>query len=190
MGDMGGMHAMHGAPRGDAARMRGTSGTDHTRGSGRLGDPGVGLRHNGRRVLTYADLRTLGGALDPREPSRDVTLHLTGNMERFIWSIDGRKYSEAEPVRFRYGERLRLILVNDTMMNHPMHLHGMWGEVLDEDDAFQMRKHTITVQPGQRMVYAVTANALGRWAYHCHMLYHMNAGMFREIDVARSAEAS
>lgn len=153
----------------------------------RLDDPGVGLRHNGRRVLTYADLRTLGGSIDSREPGRDVELHLTGHMERFIWSFNGEKFSEAQPLRFNYGERLRIVLVNDTMMNHPIHLHGMWGEIEDEDGHFLVRKHTITVQPGQRIAYGVTADALGRWAYHCHLLYHMEAGMFREVVVARSS---
>jgi FtsP/CotA-like multicopper oxidase with cupredoxin domain len=154
---------------------------------GRLDDPGVGLRNNGRRVLTYADLHTLGGPIDARPPARDVELHLTGHMERFVWSFDGRKFSEAQPLKFNYGERLRIVLVNDSMMNHPIHLHGMWGEVEGPDGAFLLRKHTINVQPGQRLSYLVTADALGRWAYHCHMLYHMEAGMFREVHVERSA---
>jgi CopA family copper-resistance protein len=154
----------------------------------RLDDPGVGLRNNGRRVLTYADLHTLGGPIDHRDAARDIELHLTGHMQRFMWSFNGQKYSEAGPLRFRYGERLRLVLVNDTMMHHPIHLHGMWGEVQSEDEDFLVRKHTITVQPGQRLQYCVTADALGRWAYHCHMLYHMEAGMFREVVVERSSE--
>jgi FtsP/CotA-like multicopper oxidase with cupredoxin domain len=149
-----------------------------------LDDPGVGLRDNGRRVLTYADLRTIGGALDTREPGREIELHLTGNMERYMWSFDGVKYSDAAPIHFRAGERLRIVLVNDTMMNHPIHLHGMWSELEDPHGRFQVRKHTITVQPAQRISYAVTADAPGRWAYHCHMLYHMEAGMFREVVVA------
>jgi len=152
----------------------------------RLDDPGVGLRNNGRRVLTYADLHTLGGPIDHRDAGRDLELHLTGHMERFIWSFSGQKFSEAEPLRFNYGERLRLVLVNDSMMNHPIHLHGMWGEVQSEDGKFRVRKHTITVQPGQRLAYGVTADALGRWAYHCHLLYHMEAGMFREVVVERA----
>ncbi|MGH8217843.1 MAG: copper resistance system multicopper oxidase [Steroidobacteraceae bacterium] len=152
----------------------------------RLDDAGVGLRHNGRGVLTYADLHTLGGSIDAREPGRDVELHLTGHMQRFIWSFNGQKFSQAQPLKFNYGERLRVVLVNDTMMNHPIHLHGMWGEIEDEDGDFLVRKHTITVQPGQRIAYGVTADALGRWAYHCHLLYHMEAGMFREVVVAHS----
>jgi CopA family copper-resistance protein len=150
----------------------------------RLDDPGVGLRNNGRRVLSYADLHTLGGALDERPPGREIELHLTGHMQRFIWSFDGRKFSEAQPLRFVHGERLRIALVNDSMMTHPIHLHGMWSEVEDADGEFQLRKHTVTVQPGQRLSYRVTADAPGRWAYHCHLLYHMEAGMFREVMVS------
>jgi CopA family copper-resistance protein len=154
----------------------------------RLDDPGVGLRNNGRRVLTYADLHTLGGPLDHRQAGRDIELHLTGHMERYVWSFSGQKFSASEPLRFNYGERLRLVLVNDSMMNHPIHLHGMWGEVESEQGEFLVRKHTITVQPGQRLAYGVTADALGRWAYHCHLLYHMEAGMFREVHVERTSK--
>jgi FtsP/CotA-like multicopper oxidase with cupredoxin domain len=148
-----------------------------------LDDPGVGLRNNGRRVLTYSDLRTLAPPLDSRAPSRDIVLHLTGHMERFVWSFNGRKFSESEPLKFNHGERLRLVLINDSMMNHPIHLHGMWGEVEGPDGDVRFRKHTINVQPAQRLSYRVTADAVGRWAYHCHLLYHMEAGMFREVHV-------
>jgi CopA family copper-resistance protein len=149
-----------------------------------LDDPGINLRNNGRRVLTYADLRTVGGALDSRPAARDIELHLTGNMERFIWSFDGQKFSEARPIHLRYGERVRLVLVNDTMMNHPIHLHGMFGELESPTGEFLVRKHTINVQPAQRVTYLVTADARGHWAYHCHLLYHMEAGMFREVVVS------
>jgi CopA family copper-resistance protein len=152
--------------------------------SSALDDPGVGLRDNGRRVLTYADLRTLGGPIDARDASREIELHLTGHMERYVWSFDGRKFSDATPLRFAHGERLRMVLVNDTMMTHPIHLHGMWSELVDEKGAFLARKHTVAVRPGQRLAYLVTADALGHWAYHCHLLYHMEAGMFREVVVA------
>ncbi len=152
--------------------------------STRLDDPGVGLRDNGRRVLTYADLHTIGGPIDRRDPGREIELHLTGHMERFIWSFNGQKFSEAEPLRLNHGERLRITLVNDSMMTHPIHLHGMWSEVETPTGEFQVRKHTVTVNPAQRISYAVTADALGRWAYHCHLLYHMEAGMFREVKVA------
>jgi len=149
-----------------------------------LDDPGAGLRDNGRRVLTYADLHTVGGSIDPCEPGREIELHLTGNMERYMWSFDGVKFSDAKPIHFRAGERLRIVLVNDTMMNHPIHLHGMWSELENPAGGFQLRKHTVNVQPAQRVAYGVTADALGRWAYHCHMLYHMEAGMFREVVVS------
>ena len=148
-----------------------------------LDDPGVGLRDNARRVLTYADLRTLAAPLDSRPASREIVLHLTGHMERFVWSFNGRKFSESEPLKFNYGERLRLVLINDSMMNHPIHLHGMWGEVEGPDGEVRFRKHTISVQPAQRLSYLVTADAIGHWAYHCHLLYHMEAGMFREVHV-------
>ncbi|MBS0568972.1 MAG: copper resistance system multicopper oxidase [Proteobacteria bacterium] len=149
-----------------------------------LDDPGAGLRDNGRRVLTYADLHTIGGSLDPRAPGREIELHLTGNMRRYMWSFDGVKFADAKPIHFRSGERLRLVLVNDTMMNHPIHLHGMWSELENAQGEFQVRKHTINVQPAQRITYGVTADALGRWAYHCHMLYHMESGMMREVVVS------
>jgi FtsP/CotA-like multicopper oxidase with cupredoxin domain len=149
-----------------------------------LDDPGVGLRDNGRRVLTYADLHTIGGPIDPRGPEREIELHLTGNMERYTWSIDGVAFGSSTPVHFRYGERLRVILHNDTMMTHPMHLHGMWSELESSDGRFQARKHTINVQPAQRVSFLVSADALGRWAWHCHLLMHMDAGMFREVVVA------
>jgi len=153
-----------------------------------LSDPGVGLRKNGRRVLTYADLRTIGGPIDPREPTREIRLHLTGHMQRYIWSFDGQKFSEAQPLRFNYGERLRVVLINDSMMNHPIHLHGMWSEVESPDGEFLVRKHTVVVQPGQQLSYRVTADALGRWAFHCHLLYHMEAGMFREVVVEEGSQ--
>ncbi|HEY4881187.1 MAG TPA: copper resistance system multicopper oxidase [Steroidobacteraceae bacterium] len=156
----------------------------------RLDDPGVGLRGNGRRVLTYGDLHTIGGAIDAREPQREIELHLTGHMQRYTWSFNGRKFSESQPLALRYGERLRIVLVNDTMMTHPIHLHGMWSELEDAQGEFLVRKHTVTVQPGQRLCYGVSADALGRWAYHCHLLYHMEAGMFREVVVAAQGSAA
>ena len=149
-----------------------------------LDDPGINLRDNGRRVLTYADLHTIGGPLDRRGPGREIELHLTGHMARYMWSFDGQKFSDAKPLHFRHGERLRIVLVNDTMMPHPIHLHGMWSELEDANGGFQVRKHTIMVQPAQRITYLVTADALGPWAYHCHLLYHMESGMFREVVVS------
>ncbi|WP_432755188.1 copper resistance system multicopper oxidase [Pseudomonas sp. WMBT8] len=151
--------------------------------SPKLDDPGMGLRNNGRRVLTYADLRSSFADPDGREPGRTIELHLTGHMEKFAWSFDGVKFSDAEPLRLTYGERVRLVLVNDTMMTHPIHLHGMWSDLEDENGQFMVRKHTIDMPPGSRRSYRVTADALGRWAFHCHLLYHMEMGMFREVRV-------
>lgn len=149
-----------------------------------LNDPGPRLRDNGRRVLTYADLRTVGGPIDNRPPGRDIVLRLTGNMNRFIWGFDGKKFSEAEPIVFQYGERLRMTLINDSMMNHPIHLHGMWSEIESEEGTFLVRKHTVNVQPGKQVSFQITADARGQWAFHCHLLYHMEAGMFRKVVVA------
>ncbi len=149
----------------------------------RLDDPGVGLRGNGRRVLTYADIFNLNPTHDPREPGREIDLHLTGNMARYMWSMNGVKFADAEPLNLKYGERVRINLVNDTMMNHPIHLHGMWSDLETGDPDRIPRKHTITVQPGARISYLVSADAKGSWAYHCHLIYHM-AGMFRKVTVS------
>ena len=161
----------------------------------KLDDPGLGLREadrpgpGGRRVLTYADLRSTFADPDGREPSRTIELHLTGHMDRFAWSVDGVRFSDAEPLRLVYGERVRIVLINDTMMTHPIHLHGMWSDLEDDQGRFQVRKHTIDMPPGSRRSYRVTADALGRWAYHCHLLFHMEAGMFREVRVEEGARS-
>jgi CopA family copper-resistance protein len=151
-----------------------------------LVDPGVGLREHqklyGRRVLTYADIQNLYQTADPREPGREIEIHLTGNMNRYMWSMNGIKFADADPLNLKYGERVRITLVNDTMMTHPIHLHGMWSELETGDPKYIPRKHTVIVQPGSKISYLVTADALGRWAYHCHLLYHM-PGMFREVRV-------
>jgi CopA family copper-resistance protein len=157
--------------------------------SAKLDDPGIGLRENGRRVLTYADLTSVFDDPDGREPTRTIELHLTGHMERFAWSFDGIKFSGAEPIRLTYGERVRIVLVNDTMMTHPIHLHGMWSDLEDADGKFKVRKHTIDMPPGTRRSYRVTADALGRWAYHCHLLFHMEAGMMREVRVEEGRQS-
>ena len=151
----------------------------------KLDDPGIGLRDNGRRVLSYSDLGSVFPDPDGRDPGREIELHLTGHMGKFAWSFDGIKFSDAEPLRFNYGERLRIVLVNDTMMTHPIHLHGMWSDLENDAGDFMVRKHTIDMPPGTRRTYRVSADALGRWAYHCHLLFHMEAGMFREIRVSK-----
>jgi FtsP/CotA-like multicopper oxidase with cupredoxin domain len=148
-----------------------------------LDDAGVNLRNNGRRVLTYADLHSIGKAkLEQREPTREIEMHLTGNMERYIWGFDGLTFKESKPVRLAKNERVRISLVNDTMMTHPMHLHGMWSDLRAPNGDFQVRKHTIAVQPAQKISFDVSGEA-GRWAWHCHLLYHMESGMFREVVV-------
>lgn len=152
----------------------------------KIDDPGIGLREHqrlyGRKVLTYADLHNLYPTADPREPNREIELHLTGNMMRYMWSINGIKYADAEPIILQQGERVRFTLINDTMMNHPMHLHGLWSELETGDAKNIPRKHTVIVQPGSKISYLVSADALGRWAYHCHLRFHMFA-MFREVRV-------
>ena len=150
----------------------------------RLHEPGVGLEDSDGRVLVYGDLRCLAPNLDDRMPARTVEIHLTGNMERYMWSFDGKKFSEVDgPIRFEYGERLRLTLVNDTMMNHPIHLHGMWMELDVGAGRYNPRKHTINVKPAERLSANITADAPGNWAFHCHILYHMEMGMFRVVSV-------
>jgi len=150
----------------------------------RLGEPGTGLKDVGHKVLVYNDLR----ALEPynqKAPDREVELHLTGNMERYMWSFDGKKFSEVNsPIRFQHNERLRLILVNDTMMDHPIHLHGMWMELENGNGEYLPRKHTISVKPGERVSLLVTPDVAGRWAFHCHLLFHMDMGMFRVVEVS------
>ena len=150
----------------------------------RLGDPGDGLQDSKRRVLTYRDLRATRPGSDRRPPSRDITLHLTGNMARYMWGFDGTKFSQSEPIRLARGERVRFTLVNDTMMEHPIHLHGLWSELENGQDDYRPYKHTVIVQPGSTLSYLVTADAPGTWAYHCHLLYHMETGMMRAVVVA------
>lgn len=155
-----------------------------TRTKSRLSEPGVGLGEDGRRVLVYSALRSAAPYPEFKAPTREIELHLTGNMERYTWAIDGIPYHDAAPIEFAYGERLRLTLVNDTMMNHPMHLHGMWMELENGQGDRSPRIHTVNVKPAERVSLLVTADAPGRWAFHCHVLYHMEVGMFREVRVA------
>lgn len=149
----------------------------------RLHEPGVGLEDTGTRVLAYTDLRARE-PYDHRSPEREIELHLTGNMDRYIWGFNGRKYSESEPIPMRYGERLRVVLVNDTMMEHPLHLHGMWMELDNGNGDRNPRKFTINVKPGERLSFLMTADALGAWPFHCHLGYHMAAGMMAHVVVS------
>jgi CopA family copper-resistance protein len=188
-GSMPGMQMNHGAMPGmqmssEAKKLEGTVGVDNVAEmpTERLNRPGEGIP-SGRRALTYADLRATRPGGDPRPPSRDITLHLTGNMERFIWGFDGKKFSEADPIVLQRGERVRFLLINDSMMEHPIHLHGLWSELENGHGEYRPYKHTINVKPGEKLSYLVTADEHGRWAYHCHLLYHMETGMFREVRV-------
>lgn len=153
----------------------------------RLSEPGIGLGEDGRRVLSYADLRSVEPWYDTRPPQREVELHLTGNMERFMWSFDGKKFSQApQPIVLRLGERVKLTLVNDTMMEHPMHLHGMWSQLDNGAEAHSPRKHTVNVKPAERVSFFATPDVVGKWAFHCHVLYHMEVGMFRVVEVVEA----
>ncbi|OOL17809.1 copper resistance protein CopA [Bombella intestini] len=151
----------------------------------RVSSPGDGLEGISRRVLAYSDLVALRPPPDQRPPSREIILHLTGNMERYIWGFNGRKYSESGPIHLARGERVRFMVINDTMMEHPLHLHGLWSELENgADDQHRPLKHTVISQPGSRMSVLVTADAPGTWAYHCHLMYHMQTGMFREVVIS------
>jgi CopA family copper-resistance protein len=148
----------------------------------RLAEPGTGLEGNGRKVLTYADMKSLT-AEAPRAPDRELEFHITGNMQRWTWGFDGKTFSQARPVPVTLGERIRFVLINDTMMEHPMHLHGFIFEV-ENGQAASPRKHTLTVKPGERVSVIFDADTPGRWAFHCHLLYHMHMGMFRTVVVS------
>jgi CopA family copper-resistance protein len=190
MADMGMAGMEHGEMPGmelsrEGKRLEGQVGVDNVAmmPAERLEAAGEGFP-NGLRVLTYADLRALRPGSDPRPTSQQITLHLTGNMERFIWGFDGKKFSEAEQIELKRGDRVRFVLINDTMMEHPIHLHGLWSELDNGHGEYRPYKHTINVKPGERLSYLVTADAPGRWAFHCHLLYHMEMGMFREVRVS------
>ncbi|MGP7795474.1 copper resistance system multicopper oxidase [Sphingomonas sp. CLY1604] len=157
----------------------------------RTGYPGQGLEDVGHRVLTYRDLVARTRNPDVRAPGRQIDVHLTGNMERFMWSFDGAKMSDTHvPFAFTEGERVRVRLVNDTMMAHPIHLHGHFFELVTGHGAYAPRKHTVIVQPGGTVSFDLTADAVGDWAFHCHMLYHMLAGMMRVVSVRPAGDAA
>ena len=174
---MGGMQS-HEHPNGPGNSMVATSPTN------RLDEPGNGLENVPRRALRYSQLRSLEPNPDLRPPGREIELHLTSNMERYMWSFDGKKYSDVvDPIVFYKDERVRLTMVNDTMMAHPIHLHGMFFEVVNGAGDHKPRKHTIIVKPGEKLSVDITADAVGDWAFHCHLLYHMHAGMFQVVSV-------
>ena len=152
----------------------------------RLSDPGAGLENTGTKVLVYSDLRSLERRQNNRPADREIELHLTGVMDRYMWTFDGKKYSEVDgPIPFYYGERLRLTMVNDTLMEHPIHLHGMWMELENGGEEFRPRKHTISLKPAEKLSALITVDAPGDWAFHCHLLYHMDMGMFRVVSVSQ-----
>lgn len=207
MGDMG-MGAMTGGMAGmsdmggmDMGMRNFSHGPDVKRGPGvqtlapmpvdRTDDPGVGLGDAGHRVLTYRDLIALDRNPDVRAPSRTIDVHLTGNMERFMWSFDGKAMSDTmEPIPFTQGERVRVRLINDTMMGHPIHLHGHFFELVTGHGDHAPRKHSVLVQPGGTLSFDVTADAAGDWAFHCHLLYHMMAGMMRVVSIRPRGDAA
>ncbi len=150
----------------------------------RMDEPGQGLEQAGHKVLVYTDLVALDRNPDPRPPAREMEVHLTGNMERYMWAFDGETLSEVKhPIAFTQGERVRVKLVNDTMMSHPIHLHGHFFELVTGQGDHAPRKHTVMVQPGGIAVFDLTADAPGDWAFHCHLLYHMHAGMMQVVSV-------
>jgi FtsP/CotA-like multicopper oxidase with cupredoxin domain len=155
----------------------------------RTGEPPQGLADVGHRILTYRDLMSAQVSPDTRTPSRALTIHLTGNMERYMWAFDGVKLNAVTaPIPFRLGERVRVTLVNDTMMAHPIHLHGHFFELVTGHGDHAPRKHTVNVAPGGTVTFDLTADAEGDWAFHCHMLYHMHAGMMQVVTVRRDAD--
>jgi CopA family copper-resistance protein len=194
-GDMAGMD--HSAMGGGAMNMRDPSVAPQVKlGPGvatlspmpmdRTGERPTGLEKVDHRVLTYRDLKSLAPNPDTRAPSREIDLHLTANMERYMWSFDGEKFSEnTEPIPFRHMERVRVNLINDTMMPHPIHLHGHFFEVVTGNPGHHPLKHTVNVLPGGKVSFDLTADGLGDWAFHCHMLLHMMSGMFRVVTVRK-----
>ena len=172
----------------------GMAGMDHAGMAGE-GDafyaPGSGLAPtaaNGGRFLSYSDLKAQAPLYPERPATREIELRLTGNMERYIWSINGVKFEDAEPIRLRYGERVRFKFVNETMMSHPMHLHGMWSILDNGSGRFNPVKHTISVAPGTTVYTETEVDAAGEWAFHCHLSYHADSGMFRKVVVEGGPE--
>ncbi|KXS36853.1 MAG: CopA family copper-resistance protein [Halomonadaceae bacterium T82-2] len=168
-----------------ASRSRGLLPAGTAQPGSHYDQPGIGIDPAARRVLVYRDLKAYAPWPDRRPPGRELELQLTGNMKRYMWSFDGMKFSEVNgPIHFEHGERLRLIFTNTTMMEHPIHLHGMWMELENGAGELIPRKHTLNIKPGERVSALVSADAPGLWAFHCHLLYHMDAGMFRVVRVA------
>ncbi|MGY2733370.1 copper resistance system multicopper oxidase [Sphingomonas sp. UYP23] len=198
---MGGQQGMAGMDMGSMKMRDFSKAPQVTKGPGvqtispmpmdRTGDPGQGLENVGHKVLVYRDLMALERNPDVRAPSRSLDIHLTGNMERFMWSFDGVKMSDMmEPIPFLEGERVRINLINDSMMGHPIHIHGHFFELVTGHGDHAPRKHTVIVQPGGKVTWDFTADAVGDWAFHCHLLYHMHAGMMRTVSVRPRGDAA
>jgi len=174
------------------AEMPGMAGMTNMAGMGEMDmtqpmSPGINMAY---KVLSYSDLKSLEDFSDKRPPEREIIIRLTGNMERYIWTINGVRFQDADPIQMKLGERVRLTFINETMMDHPMHLHGMWMELLDAMGVPAARKHTISMAPADTISVDITADALGTWAFHCHLLYHMKAGMFTTVVVSAGGEGS
>jgi L-ascorbate oxidase len=178
MTEMKGMENMNGMDHSRMMMGATSASSDYAPGSGLAPEAA-----NGGKFLVYADLKAQVPFADYREPDREIELRLTGNMERYFWSINGIKYSDAEPVHLKLGERVRIKFINDTMMMHPMHLHGMWMQLDKGNGRFNPLKHTVNVAPNTTLTVDVPVDALGQWAFHCHLMYHMAAGMFRKVIV-------
>ncbi|WP_417501611.1 copper resistance system multicopper oxidase [Marinobacter sp.] len=196
-GDMVGENEIADMSDMDHSRMEGMDHSSMTMPEGGASDPfyakGSGLvptAANGGKFLSYADLKAQKPLYEEREPAREIELRLTGNMERYTWSINGVKYEDAEPIRLKYGERVRFKFVNETMMTHPMHLHGMWSILDVGAGQWNPIKHTVSVQPGTTVYMETEVDAPGQWAFHCHLTYHMAAGMFRKVIVEGGPEST
>jgi L-ascorbate oxidase len=196
MADMGASHGDMGHEGMGGMNDANMPGMDHSKmAMGPMSEyaPGSGLapaKKAGEKFLVYGDLRAMRPYAGYRKPDREIELKLTGNMERYFWSINGKKYSEAEPIRLKFGERVRFKFVNTTMMAHPMHLHGMWMQLDNGTGRFSPLKHVVNVAPGMTLNVDVPVDAEGEWAFHCHLMYHMATGMFRKIIVEKQSAAA
>jgi CopA family copper-resistance protein len=170
----------------DPKTLRGDASVDNVadQTTSRLAEPGEGEEDNGRTVLVYSDLKALKPDPERRPPDRELEFHLTGNMQRYVWGFDGKTFAQSAPIHIKLGERVRFTLINDTMMEHPIHLHGFLFSLENGQDGALPLKHTINVKPAERASFVFTADTPGHWAFHCHMMLHMQSGMFRTIVVA------
>ncbi|OKH86579.1 copper resistance system multicopper oxidase [Thalassospira sp. TSL5-1] len=196
MTDMTGMTSMpssHGMAGMDHSKMDHAAMNMDTETADPFFAPGSGLTPkaaNGGKFLSYADLKAQKPRYPERPAMREIELRLTGNMERYVWSINGIKYEDADPIRLQYGERVRFTYINETMMAHPMHLHGMWSILDNGSGKWNPVKHTINVNPGTTVSFETEVDEPGEWAFHCHLSYHMASGMFRKVIVKGGPQAA